>query len=154
MVAWLLVPADGADSNIASQARTDRRGIALAAGLGSLLAVVLLIASALGAGWFGSAGLAAGHQRRRPGADLAERPPDERATMRRLAEPLLGLTGGSGRSRTVLRLAVAAVLLVVGLAALLSAHESLALLPAAGRGGAGDRRDRGGARPVVAAHRP
>ena len=51
VVAWLLVPAEGADGNIAGKALTDRRGIALAAGLASLLVVVLVIASALHASW-------------------------------------------------------------------------------------------------------
>ncbi len=51
MVAWLLIPAEGADGNIAGKALADRRGIALAAGLASLLVVVLVIASALHAGW-------------------------------------------------------------------------------------------------------
>jgi signal transduction histidine kinase len=128
VVAWLLIPADGADASIASQARNDRRGIALAAGLGSLVGVVLLIATMSGARWFGSvawpvvisvAGLVLIWR------NSAE---DERVTMRRLAEPLLGLTSGKGRSRTVLRLAVAGLLLAVGLWALVSAHESIAVL--------------------------
>ena len=51
VVGWLLIPAAGADGNIAGKALTDRRGIALAAGLVSLLVVVLLIASALRANW-------------------------------------------------------------------------------------------------------
>src|SRR5260370_28359188 len=50
VLAWLLVPADGADGNIASQAVTDRRGIAVAVGLGALLVVVWIIANVLGAG--------------------------------------------------------------------------------------------------------
>ena len=128
VVAWLLIPADGADTTIASLARNDRRGIALATGLGSLVGVVLLIASIFGARWFGSvawplvisvAGLVLIWR------NSAE---DERATMRRLAEPLLGFTTARGRSRTVLRLAVAGLLLVVGLWALVSAHESIAVL--------------------------
>src|SRR5260370_311764 len=53
VLAWLLVPRAGDDSNIASKALTDRRGIAPAAPLGALLVLVLLIASALGAGWPG-----------------------------------------------------------------------------------------------------
>ncbi len=128
VVAWLLIPADGADASIASQARNDRRGIALAAGLGSLVGVVLLIATMSGARWFGSvawpvvisvAGLVLIWR------NSAE---DERVTMRRLAEPLLGLTSGTDRSRTVLRLTVAGLLLAVGLWALVSAHESIAVL--------------------------
>src|SRR5207248_6611542 len=53
VLAWLLVPLDGADGNIAGKARSDRRGITLAAGLGSLLAVVLLLATTFGIGWLG-----------------------------------------------------------------------------------------------------
>lgn len=128
VLAWLLVPADGADSNIASQARNDRRGIALAAGLGSLIGLVLLLASVFGATWFSSvtwptivsvAGLV-----------LIWRncDPDEQATMRHLTEPLLGLTRGNGRPRIAARMSVAGVLLAVGLYVLVSAHESIALL--------------------------
>jgi signal transduction histidine kinase len=53
---------------------------------------------------------------------------DERATLRRLTEPLLGLTAGKRGSRTALRLAVAGLLLVAGLGTLLSAHESISVL--------------------------
>ncbi len=42
VLAWLLVPAAGATTNIAAKALTDRRGITLAAGLGSLLVVTHL----------------------------------------------------------------------------------------------------------------
>jgi signal transduction histidine kinase len=129
VVAWLLIPADGADATIASLARNDRRGIALAAGLGSLVGVVLLIASLSGARWFGSvawplvisvAGLV---------LIWRNSAADERATMRRLAEPLLGLTTAGGRrSRIAARMAVAGLLLVAGLWALVSAHESIGVL--------------------------
>jgi signal transduction histidine kinase len=128
VLAWLLVPADGGDSNIARAALTDRRGIALAAGLGSLLVVVLLIASALGAAWLGN--LAWPLVISAAGIVLIWRnaPADEQALMRRLAEPLPGLTGGNRRSGTVLRLSLAALLLAGGLIALLSGNESIALL--------------------------
>jgi signal transduction histidine kinase/phage shock protein PspC (stress-responsive transcriptional regulator) len=128
VVAWLLIPAAGADANIASKARADRLGIAFAAGLGSLLIVVLLTASVFGVGrlsslfWplFISAA----------GVVLIWRnaPADEQAIMRHLAEPLLGLTEGRGRSGTGLRLLLAGLLLAVGLSTLVSAHESSALL--------------------------
>ena len=128
VLAWLLVPADGRDSNIARAALTDRRGIALAAGLGSLLVVVLLIASALGAAWLGN--LAWPLVISAAGIVLIWRnaPADEQALMRRLAEPLPGLTDGNRRSGTVLRLSFAALLLAGGLIALLSGRESIALL--------------------------
>ena len=128
VLAWLLVPLDGADANIASQARLDRRGITLAAGLASLLAVVLLLASTFGIGWLGwlswplvisAAGIV---------LIWRNATADEQETMRHLAEPLAGLTGGKGRRRTVVRMSIAAVLLVSGLATLTSAHESFALL--------------------------
>ena len=55
VVAWLLLPAeDATDGAIASRALADRRGIALAAGLVSVLVVILLIGTALGAAWLGS----------------------------------------------------------------------------------------------------
>jgi signal transduction histidine kinase len=143
VLAWLLVPAVGEDgsmasqdSSIASKALTDRRGIALAAGLGSVLIVVLLIASALGAGWLGS--LAWPLVISVAGIVLIWRnaPADEQAIMRRLAEPLLGLAEGStrsrSRSRSVLRASIAAVLLAGGLAALLSGHVAHLLLPLGG----------------------
>jgi signal transduction histidine kinase len=133
VLAWLLIPAEGGEASIASQARTDRRGIALAAGLGSLVVVMLLIAGALGARWISSvawplvisaAGLVLIWR------NSAE---DERVTIRRLTEPLLGLTTNTGRSRTVIRLAVAGVLLIGGIWALVSAHQSIAVLrPLAG----------------------
>ena len=128
VLAWLLVPLDGTDANIASQARLDRRGITLAAGLASLLAVVLLLASTFGIGWLGwlswplvisAAGIV---------LIWRNASADEQETMRHLAEPLAGLTGGKGRRRTVVRMSVAGVLLISGLATLTSAHESFALL--------------------------
>ena len=132
VLAWLVVPAVGADSNIATQARTDRRGIALAAGLGSLLLVLLLIASVLGAGSFVS--LAWPLVISAVGLVLIWRnaSADERATMRRLAEPLLGLAEGNRRSRTVARVAIASVLLGGGLATLLPGQTSHAMLRALG----------------------
>jgi signal transduction histidine kinase len=128
VLAWLFVPAAGAERSIASTAITDRRGIALAAGLGSLLVVVLMIASAIGADWLGS--LAWPLVISVAGIVLLWRnaPADEQATMRRLAEPLLGLAEGRRRSRTVARMLVAGLLLVAGVFILLSVPRSGALL--------------------------
>jgi len=128
VVAWLLIPAAGTDANIASKARADRLGIAFAAGLGSLLIVVLLTASVFGVGrlssliwplFISAAGMV---------LIWRNAPADEQAIMRHLAEPLLGLTEGRGRSGTGLRLLLAGLLLAVGLSTLVSAHESSALL--------------------------
>jgi signal transduction histidine kinase len=128
VVAWLLVPVIGENSNIATKALSDGRGIALAAGLASLLVVVLLVASALGAGWLGS--LAWPLTISAVGLVLIWRnaPADEQATMRRVAEPLLGWGGDNRRARTVLRASAASLLLAGGLAALLAGHPSRALL--------------------------
>src|ERR1019366_10744528 len=93
VVAWLLIPAAGSDSNIASRARSDARGIRLAAGLASLLILVLLVAGALSAGritswaWPQVASVA--------GLVLIWRDAtaDEQATLRHLVGPLEGAAG-------------------------------------------------------------
>src|SRR5208283_2206601 len=129
VLAWLFIPLAGEDRNIAGKALTDRKGIALAAALGSLLIVVLVLASVLGASWIGNlawplvigvAGLA---------LIWRNAPAEEQETMRRLAEPLLGaggakldLTGKGKRSATVVRASLAGVLLISGLALLLRGH--------------------------------
>jgi signal transduction histidine kinase len=128
LLAWLLLPAAGAESNIASKAITDRRGIALAAGLVSLLIVVLPLASVFQLGWLGSfawpvllgsAGLV---------LIWRNSPDGEQAVMHRLAEPLLGLTAGHRKTWLALRILLALILAAAGLAALQSAHESVKLL--------------------------
>ena len=132
VVAWLLLPAEGADSNIATKALNDRRGLALAAGLGSLLIIVFLIAAALGATWLNS--VAWSIVISAVGITLIWRntPPDEHEMLRRLAEPVKGLAGGSGRRRLWLRIAGAVLLLIIGMAALLSGRSAHLLEPLAG----------------------
>ena len=132
VVTWLIVPAVGAESSIASKALADRRGIGLAVGLTSALGVLLAIASALNVAWITSlafplivcaAGLA---------LIWRNAPEDELAYVRRLADPV-GMVGGGPRSRTVARVIVACLLLILGLVALLSGHERYALFrPLAG----------------------
>jgi signal transduction histidine kinase len=133
-LAWLLVPVTGGNS-IASKAVNDRRGIALAAGLTSLLVVAFILLSAIGVSWPGS--LAGPVIISAVCVVLIWRnaPADEQETMRRLAGPLLGLAAGTRRSRTrtVLRALVAALLLALGLAALAHGHPYHALFrPLAG----------------------
>jgi signal transduction histidine kinase len=133
VLAWLLVPAAGTDSNLAAKAVTDRRGMALAAGLSSLLVVVLIVASALQAGWVGT--LAWPLVISLAGLTLIWRnaPPDEQAVLHRLADPLLGLAeGGSSSRRTVVRVAIAAVALGLGLDWLLTGHPDQGALRAFG----------------------
>src|SRR5215471_13369953 len=127
VVAWLLVPVAGADSSIASKARDDRRGIALAAGLASMLVALLVLVGVIGGGWVGTIGwplvISA------VGLVLIWRNASggEQARMRHLVEPLLGLTGDR-RPRIGVRLAVAGVLLIAGVAILASVHETISLL--------------------------
>jgi signal transduction histidine kinase len=133
-LAWLLVPITGGNS-IASKAVNDRRGIALAAGLTSLLVVVFVLLSAIGVGWPGSLAVPVIISAVCVVLIWRNAPADEQETMRRLAEPLLGLAAGTrrSRSRTVLRALVAALLLVLGLAALAHGHPYHALFrPLAG----------------------
>jgi signal transduction histidine kinase len=125
---WLLVPATGMDSSIWSRARTDKRGIALAAGLASVLFVLIEISQTLGAGLLGTvqwpvilctAGMV---------LIWRNAPPDELDTIRHVAEPLVGLTAGGTRRRAWLRVAVAILLLAVGSGILAVGHESLSML--------------------------
>ena len=133
VVGWLLLPAEGADGSIASRALNDRRGLALAAGLGSLLIIMLIIASLLGARWLSSVAWALVISV--VGLTLIWRntPPEEHEVLRRLADPVLGLAGAGGRRRPLLRIVTAVLLLIIGLAALLSGRSAHALLePLAG----------------------
>jgi signal transduction histidine kinase len=132
VLAWLFIPAEGADRTIASKAVTDKRGIGLAVGLTSMLAVALVIASALNAPWVTS--LAVPIIVCADGLVLISRnaPEEELAYLRSLADPA-GMTATAPRSRRVLRFGIGALLLILGVYALLQGHERLALLwPLAG----------------------
>jgi signal transduction histidine kinase/phage shock protein PspC (stress-responsive transcriptional regulator) len=126
VLAWLLLPAAGEDTTIAGRALADRRGITLAAGVGSLLVVLLIIASLLGVGWFGTTAW--------PlvittvGVVLIWRnaSPGEQETLRRLAEPLMAPGADSGRRWILWRAGIALILLIWGLVTLL--HTSHAVL--------------------------
>ncbi len=132
VLAWLLIPAEGADGNIAAKALADKRGIGLAAGLTSVLVVALIIASALNTPWVTSLSVpliicAAGLVLISRNASE-----EELAYLRSLAGPA-GLTPTAPRSRRVLRFGLGALLIIFGLYALLRGHERLALLvPLAG----------------------
>ena len=134
VLAWLFIPMADEDGTIAGRAMTDRRGIALAAAVGSLLILVLVVASIVGASWIsnlswplvvGAAGLV---------LIWRNAPQDEQETMRRLTEPLgaagtrLGMTGPRKKSATLARASLTGVLLIGGLALLLSGHDGAELL--------------------------
>jgi signal transduction histidine kinase len=130
VLGWLLIPVKGQQASIASKAKHDPRGVALAVALASLLAVFLFLAGALndGAieqyGWpqvFTVAGLT---------LIWRNAPEDERAGMRRLIQPFesIGASGKATRRATRLRLAGSAVLLAIGLGWLLSLHGGTHLL--------------------------
>lgn len=128
VLAWLLVPADGEDGNVASRAVTDRRGIAVAAGIGSLTFIAWVIVSVLHAGWLSNLAWPLGLCVAGIVLIWRNAPAEEQAAMRQLAEPLLSVTAGEGRSRIVLRVLLAAVLLIGGLATLLTGHHATAFL--------------------------
>ena len=133
VLVWLLVPVAGTDHSIAAKAKDDRRGIALAVGLGSMLVALLFIVGAAGGSWVGTVGwplvISA------VGLVLIWRnsPAAEQATMRHLVEPWLGLTADGRRPGIAVRLSVAAVLLIAGVAILATVHETISVLwPLAG----------------------
>jgi signal transduction histidine kinase len=129
VAAWLLIPAAGGDVSIAAKARSDARGIRLAAGLALMIIIVLFVASAFNDGWFVSwvwpqafsvAGLV---------LIWRNAPADEQATLRHLVEPLETAAGaGTPSKRSALRLTIASVLLIGGASWVAVVHKSLALL--------------------------
>jgi signal transduction histidine kinase len=129
VIAWLLVPFDGEEQNIASRALSDHRGMALALAFVPPLALFLVVSSALGAPYLSTLTWATFTSA--AGVTLVYRNADEgeRATMRRAATPFIEL--GSGvrpRRMFALRLAAGLVLLTVGLVFLVLGHSSLAAL--------------------------
>jgi signal transduction histidine kinase len=114
--------------SIWSRARQDARGITLALAISSLLAVFMQVASVLNDGLIQTYGW----PQLATAACLVliwrNAPESEHATLRRLAGPFGGLGSDANRRTTIIRLALAFVLLVIGTVRLLTAHESLAVL--------------------------
>jgi signal transduction histidine kinase len=128
VVAWLLIPAAGADSSIGSKAITDKRGIGLAAGLASLMAIGLAIAAVLNITWLSTlafqlifcvAGLV---------LIWRNASPAEQDNMRRLGDPLFSRAGVGQKSHPVVRALLAVALLGGGLVVLVSGHTGFELL--------------------------
>jgi signal transduction histidine kinase len=120
---------EAADSgSIWSRARTDSRGITLALAISSLLAVFMQVASVLNDGLIQTYGWAQLVTAACLVLIWRNAPESEHATLRRLAGPFGGLGSDASRRTTIIRLALAFVLLVIGTVRLLTAHESLAVL--------------------------
>ncbi len=121
VVAWLLIPAAGADASIGARALADKRGFGLAAGLTSILVLGLIIASALNAPWVTS--LAVPIIVSAVGLAIIWRnaPQAELDYLRSLTDPV-AMSGTGTRSRRVLRMVLALILVVLGLVALLGGH--------------------------------
>jgi signal transduction histidine kinase/phage shock protein PspC (stress-responsive transcriptional regulator) len=142
VAAWLLIPAAGEDGSIASRARSDSSGIALAAGLATLFGFILFVAGVFNEGW--PSGWAWPQVFTVAGLTLIWRnaSPDEQATLRRVVEPLSaaaspqGREGGRGGGRgSAIRLAIAGLLVFGGAGFVASGHKSLALLRPLGGAG-------------------
>ncbi|HWC37413.1 MAG TPA: PspC domain-containing protein [Acidimicrobiales bacterium] len=135
VVAWLLVPTAGQTCSIASRAKSDRVGVAVAIAFVPLLALTVVVAAALGVGFVSSvawmfyvslAGLVLIYRN----AD-----PEESAWMRQATGTLLQVSTEPRRPwrMLVLRIVAGLVLLAAGLFLLVEGHPSIALLrPAAG----------------------
>jgi len=123
VVAWLLMPAAGAESSIGARALRDKRGLGLAAGVTSIVLLALLIASALNAPWITS--LAVPLIVSGIGLALVFRnaPQEELDVLRGLTDPV-ARAGPSTRKRRVLRMLLALGLLVLGLVALLGINPT------------------------------
>ncbi len=130
VVAWLLLPAEGSSETIAQRAVSDSRGITLALALVPALVLLLLLASALHAGFLASiapplvisaAGLVLIYRN-------AEE--DERARLSGSVEALFQFGAGSSRSRrdAVLRVAGGLMLLVAGLVVITDVRSSWRIL--------------------------
>jgi phage shock protein PspC (stress-responsive transcriptional regulator) len=130
--AWLLIPARDAQTSIGARARHDSSGIALAVGLGSLLCVILLLAGVLNNGVVATYGWPQVVSVVCLTLVWRNAPDSEQEAMRHLVEPLESLSTGGGRIRrqSVIRLAVAAVLLAGGLGWLVASHEKFSYLAA------------------------
>jgi signal transduction histidine kinase len=123
VVAWLLMPAEGAESSIGARALRDKRGLGLAAGVTSIVVLGLVIASALHAPWITSLAIPLIVS----GIGLAlvfrNAPQEELDVLRGLTDPV-AKAGPSTRKRRLLRMVLALALLVLGLVALLGINPT------------------------------
>jgi signal transduction histidine kinase len=135
VLAWLLVPLEGHSTAIATRAVRDGGGIVLALALVPALALVLVIASSLGAGWLSNFGwtlivAVCGMVLVWRNVDA-----DERAFMDQELGPFaaLGITKRHTRRLLALRAALGAILVGAGFGLLVHDHATAGLLrPIAG----------------------
>src|SRR5437879_2468530 len=134
VVAWLLLPVAGETTAIASRAKSDRAGVALAIAFVPVLVLTVLVASALGIGYVSS--VAWPFYLSLAGLVLIYRnaEPDESAWMRQAAGTLLqvGTEPRHSRRMLALRIAGGVVLLAAGLYLLVHGRPNTALLRPAG----------------------
>jgi signal transduction histidine kinase len=130
VVAWLFVPAEGEETNIASRAVSDRRGLALALTVASGLVVVWVISSAAGLGWLSSFAIPLFTSIGGLVLIWRNASDDERAHLDRAAQPFAGLNVVTGRSFRVLawRAAGGFALVAGGIAAIVIGHPHIAVL--------------------------
>jgi signal transduction histidine kinase len=130
VIAWLIIPAQGEETTIASRARHDSRGIAIALALASLLVVFLSLAGALNDGVIEKYGWAQVVSVPVLALIWRNASEDEQAGLRRLVLPLdgRGATGKAARRASRLRIAGSVVLLGAGLGELLTIHGGTQLL--------------------------
>ncbi len=133
VVAWLLLPFRGEPANIASRAVADRRGIGIVALIASMLAVLLIVASYLDAGWLNAVAWpmiisVCGLVLIWRNAD-----PDEQAVLHRLAGPVFTPATAGAKERLWLRVLITAALISGGLLTLVHGrHQADLLRPLAG----------------------
>jgi signal transduction histidine kinase len=134
IVAWLLLPVAGETAPIASRAKSDRAGIALAVAFVPLLVLTVLVVSALGIGYASS--VAWPLYLSLAGLVLIWRnaEEDESVWMRQVAGTLLQVSTEPRHSRRsfVLRVIIGVVLLAAGLLVIVLGHPNTALLRPAG----------------------
>jgi signal transduction histidine kinase len=135
MLAWLLIPLEGNDRNIATRAMNDRRGIAILIAFSPVLILTLIATSTLGDHFITTLDIAlllsaAGLFLIYRNAD-----PDEQAWLRQMGDSYLHLTPSASRSKRGLALRIVAGVLIwaAGMGILSVGHNSAAALrPLAG----------------------
>ena len=134
VVAWLLLPVAGETASIATRAKSDRAGIALAVAFVPLLVLTVLVVSVLGIGYASS--VAWPVYLSLAGLVLIWRnaEEDESVWMRQVAGTVLQVSTEPRRARRslVLRIVVGVVLLGAGLLVIVLGHPNTALLRPAG----------------------